>query len=127
MCSAAALEKDVVVAQLQAQAAAIAQEREALTAQRINTDVLANLSEQVGMQSAGIDSCMYVLTSHRDCVRMYIRVSVCACMCVSMYIPVRMYACVSLQPHSHRLQTAPVVESHWQQNYNPHQPCSMLL
>jgi hypothetical protein len=47
-CSTAALEKDVVVAQLQAQAAAIAQEREALSMQRINTDVLANLSEQVG-------------------------------------------------------------------------------
>jgi hypothetical protein len=47
-CRTAALEKDVVMAQLQAQAAAIAQEREALSVQRINTDVLASLSEQVG-------------------------------------------------------------------------------
>lgn len=35
------------MAQLQAQAAAIAQEREALSMQRVNTDVLASLSEQV--------------------------------------------------------------------------------
>eukprot|EP00878_Enallax_costatus_P010231 GHUV01010679.1.p1 GENE.GHUV01010679.1~~GHUV01010679.1.p1 ORF type:complete len:727 (+),score=275.30 GHUV01010679.1:539-2719(+) len=44
---AACLERDVALAQLQAQAAAIAQEREALAAQRVNTEVLTNLSEKV--------------------------------------------------------------------------------
>jgi hypothetical protein len=52
LCSTATLEKDVVMAQLQAQAAAIAQEREALSMQRINTDVLASLSEQVRLPAA---------------------------------------------------------------------------
>jgi hypothetical protein len=54
-CSTGALEKDVVMAQLQAQAAAISQEREALSMQRINTDVLANLSEQVGPLNNSFD------------------------------------------------------------------------
>jgi hypothetical protein len=44
------------MAQLQAQAAAISQEREALSMQRINTDVLANLSEQVGSLDCPFDS-----------------------------------------------------------------------
>ncbi len=41
------LQHSVLSAQLAAQAAAIKQEREALLNQRINTDMLANLSEQV--------------------------------------------------------------------------------
>jgi hypothetical protein len=47
-CRELELQRGVLTAQLSAQAAAIQQEREALMAQRINTDMLANLSEQVG-------------------------------------------------------------------------------
>jgi len=44
----ATLQRDVMTAQLQAQASAVAQEREALAQQRLNTDMLTSLSEQVG-------------------------------------------------------------------------------
>jgi len=51
VCRAAAreieLQHSVLSAQLAAQSAAIQQEREALISQRINTDMLADLSEQV--------------------------------------------------------------------------------
>lgn len=47
-CREIDLQHSVLSAQLSAQAAAIKQEREALLNQRINTDMLASLSEQVG-------------------------------------------------------------------------------
>ena len=49
-CREIELQHSVLSAQLSAQAAAIQQEREALMSQRVNTDMLASLSEQVGMQ-----------------------------------------------------------------------------
>lgn len=49
---AACLERDVACAQIQAQAAAIAQEREALAAQRMNAEVLTSLSEKVTLSIA---------------------------------------------------------------------------
>jgi hypothetical protein len=47
-CREIDLQHSVLSAQLSAQSAAIKQEREALLNQRINTDMLASLSEQVG-------------------------------------------------------------------------------
>lgn len=47
VCRELELQRSVLSAQLSAQAAAIQQEREALMSQRINTDMLASLSEQV--------------------------------------------------------------------------------
>lgn len=47
------LQRSVLQAQLSAQAAAIQQEREALMSQRINTDMLTSLSEQVELGPAG--------------------------------------------------------------------------
>lgn len=43
------VQRSVLQAQLSAQAAAIQQEREALLSQRISTDMLTSLSEQVGL------------------------------------------------------------------------------
>jgi hypothetical protein len=48
VCREVELQRSVLTAQLSAQAASIQQEREALMSQRINTDMLASLSEQVG-------------------------------------------------------------------------------
>jgi hypothetical protein len=47
VCRELELQRSVLSAQLSAQAAAIQQEREALISQRINTDMLASLLEQV--------------------------------------------------------------------------------
>jgi multidrug efflux pump subunit AcrA (membrane-fusion protein) len=47
VCRELELQRSVLSAQLSAQAAAIQQEREALISQRVNTDMLASLSEQV--------------------------------------------------------------------------------
>lgn len=57
------LQRSVLTAQLSAQAASIQQEREALMSQRINTDMLASLSEQVGrlLRGSGALARVYVL------------------------------------------------------------------
>lgn len=47
LCRELELQRNVLSAQLSAQAAAIQQERESLMSQRVNTDMLASLSEQV--------------------------------------------------------------------------------
>lgn len=47
LCRELDLQRNVLSAQLSAQAAAIQQERESLMCQRVNTDMLASLSEQV--------------------------------------------------------------------------------
>lgn len=63
-CRAACLERDVACAQLKAQVAAVAQEREALAAQRINADVLATLSEQVRTKQL-VQTCFVLQDEHQ--------------------------------------------------------------
>jgi hypothetical protein len=60
------LQRSVLTAQLSAQSASIQQEREALMSQRINTDMLASLSEQVGWLLRG--KWVVVVVDARVCV-----------------------------------------------------------